>query len=48
MLAARCAEGLGGEEGIGKGRQRHGQDAALAVIPRGPYVLARARQEGGA
>ncbi len=33
------------EDGIHRARQDHGQDAAMAVVPRGPYVLARSRTE---
>lgn len=32
------------EQGIAQARQRHGSDAGIAVIPRGPYVLARSRE----
>lgn len=31
------------EAGIAQARRQHGADAAVAVIPRGPYVLARSR-----
>ena len=31
------------EAGIAEARRQHGADAAIAVIPRGPYVLARSR-----
>jgi len=33
------------ETGIAEARARHGAEAAVTVIPRGPYVLARSRRE---
>lgn len=33
------------EAGIAEARARHGAEAAVTVIPRGPYVLARSRSE---
>ena len=36
------------EAGIESARVRHGSEASVAVVPRGPYVLARSRRPGPA